>query len=200
MFKLFPGNPAASTPIETLPGGPSPDTAVPMRDEAISRPYHPPTESAGTEPPPPPHQPPRNLNIPNTRARYLRGSLSSEAREENNPTVVGADGGSGEHTLKEEARRSASVKSRRADRSIAVNVMSSNSAATAANEAPDVDPSLRSRAASAEKELESRDKAAINKEERTFSHRITHQFEGSSTDSMAGRVMQITSAGDSRKL
>jgi hypothetical protein len=200
MFKLFPSNPAASTPIETLPGGPSPDTAVPMRDEAISRPYHAPTESAGTEPRPPPHQPPKNLNIPNTRARYLRGSLSSEAREENNPVVVGADGGSGELSLREEARRSASVKSRRADRTIAVNVMSSNSAATAANEAPDVDPSLRLRAASADKALESRDKAAINKEERAFSHRITRQFEGSSTDNMAGRVMQITSAGDSRKL
>jgi hypothetical protein len=200
MFKLFPGNSAASTPIETLPGGPSPDTAVPLRDEAISRPYHAPTESAGTEPRPPPHQPPRNLNIANTRAGYPRVSLSSEAREENNPAVVGADGGTGEHTLREEARRSASVKSRRADRSIAVNVVSSNSAATAANEAPNVDPSLRSRAASADKELELRDKAAISKEERAFSHRTIRQCGGSSTNSMAGRVMQITSAGDSRKL
>jgi len=88
---------------------------------------------------------------------------------------VGADNGTGEGSLSEEARHSASVESRHPNRSVATNVVIGDGAfangaatSTTANEAPDVDPSLQSRAASADEELEQRDKAAISKEERAF--------------------------------
>jgi hypothetical protein len=189
MFKLFSSNHAASIPIdcstndslnETLPGGPSPDTAVPLQDEAIDslRPYRASAESAGAESRPPPQRPSRNLTIADTRARYPRGLLSSEARGEKNPAaVVGTDGGTGEGSLggSEEARRSTSVESRHPNRSVATNAVIGDGAfansvatSTVANEAPDVDPSLQSRAASADEELEQRDKAATSKEERAF--------------------------------
>jgi hypothetical protein len=175
MFKLFSSNHAASNPTdcsrnsplkETLPGGPSPDTTVPLH-EAVSRPYGAPAESASTGPLPT-QQPSRNLDIAETRATYSRSFLSSEAREENNPTI-------GEGSFCEKAGRSASVASRRPNRSVTTNVASgdgafANGAATAANGAPDVDPSLQSRAASAAEELEQRDKVAISKEERAFLH------------------------------
>lgn len=84
---------------------------------------------------------------------------------------MGADGGTEEGSLSNEARRSTSVESRHPNHSVATNVVIgdgafANGAATAANEAPDVDPSLQSRAASADDELEQRDKAAIGKGER----------------------------------
>jgi hypothetical protein len=68
--------------------------------------------------------------------------------------------------------RSASVASRRANRSKTMGNASgsafANGAATAANEPPDVDQSLYARAASAEDELRPREQAAIRKEERMF--------------------------------
>ena len=209
MFKLFSSNHAASTPTdcsansspkETLPGGPSPDTALPLHNESTSRPYHAPIESVGIVPPLPPRQSSRNLDIAETRARWPRGLLSSEARGENNPGVVGADGGTGEGSLSEEARRPGSVESRRPDRTVAINAVSGNGAATAGNEAPDVNPSMQSRAASADEELEQRDKAAISKEERAFSHRTVSRWGRSVTDNMVGRAMQIASVGSYPKL
>lgn len=186
MFKFFPSNHAALTPIdcptndslnETIPGGPSPDTAVPLHDEAIDRPYRASAESAGTESRPPPQQPSWILNIANTRARYPRGLLSSEARGENNPSVVSADGGTEKGSLSEEARHSMSVESRHPNRRVSPNVMIGDgdgafvngaTSSTAADEAPDVGPSLQLRVASADEKLEQRVKAAISKEKRAF--------------------------------
>jgi hypothetical protein len=89
----------------------------------------------------------------------------SDAHPENAPTATAASEGAN-------ARRSASVASRRTNRSATVTNASgsafANGAATAANEPPDLDPSLHARAASAEDDLKPREKAVIRKEERVY--------------------------------
>jgi hypothetical protein len=66
----------------------------------------------------------------------------------------------------EGAQRSASLVSRRTNRSLATDGSAfANGAATTKKKLPDVDPSLQARAASAEGELSPRDKAVISKEE-----------------------------------
>ncbi len=187
MFKIFSSDHPSSTstncstnslPKETLPGGPPPDSALPLHNEPINGRHQAPAEtpSAASGSHLASYQPSRILTITDTWAGHPPRNLSSDAHRKNEPAVAGADGGAREGSLGEDehARSSASVASRGSNRSGAVNVVSgsgafADGAATAANEAPHVDPSLRSRVASADEELEPRERAAIGKEERAFS-------------------------------
>jgi hypothetical protein len=185
MFKLFLSDHPSSTstncstnslPKETLPGGPPPDSALPLHNEPINGRHQAPAEtpSAASGSHLSSYQPSRILTITDTWAGHFPRNLSSDAHRKNEPAVAGADVGAREGSLGEDARSSASVASRGTNRSGAVNVVSgsgasADGAATAANEAPHVDPSLRSRVASADEELEPRERAAIGKEERAFS-------------------------------
>ena len=117
-------------------------------------------------------------STPDPKSTFKKAGKDSQSRPpgrlpdahlENTPTIAAA----GERA---DGPRSASVASRRTNRSVAINNVSGSAfasgAATATNESPDVDPSLQARVASAEDELRPREKAAISKEERMFSSRF----------------------------
>jgi len=72
----------------------------------------------------------------------------------------------GSPSLGKEARHSASVASRRTNRSLPTNGVGEGGAVTTANEPPDVDPSLQAREVSVGEER--KHKAIVGKEERAF--------------------------------
>jgi hypothetical protein len=102
-------------------------------------------------------------NVGSRSTSHSRGQFS-DAHLENAPIAAASEVA--------DERRSASVASRRTNRSKTIGNMSGSAfahgAATTANEPSDVDQSLYVRAASAEEELRPREKAAIRKEERMF--------------------------------
>jgi len=186
MFKLFSNDHAASIsedcstnnlPKKTLPGGPAPDSALSWHNEPINRQHPgPASEEASAAPCPPPRHPSRRLSMANTSSSHQHGQSPSDAHRENGPAVANADGAAMEGLVGGEARRMASVASRRTDRSRsrAIDRASGDDAfvygaATVVNEIPIVDPSLQYRATGAEEDLGRREKAAISKEERALS-------------------------------
>jgi len=217
MFKLFSSDHAASIsgdcstnnlPKKSLPGGPAPDSGLPWLNEPINRQHPgPASEEASAAPCPPPRHPSRRLSMANTSSSHQPGQPPSDAHRENGPAVANADGAAMEGSIGGEARRMTSVASRRTERSRAIDRESGDDAfaygaATVVNEIPIVDPSLQSRATGAEADLGRRGKAAIGKEERAFSHcpfGLVLLYSRSSIDILAGRPLQMGSAGDCRK-
>lgn len=106
------------------------------------------------------------VESPGEDSGYLSHGPSNAAqlRPENLEVPSGAD-----------AQRSVSLASRRTNRSLGTNgtAFANGAATTTANDLPDVDPSLRARAASAEDELRPRDKAVISKEEKGVGRRLS---------------------------
>ena len=217
MFTLFSSDHAApisenystnNLPKESLPGGPAPDSTLPWDNEPVNRQHPGPAgEETSAAPSPPPRHPSRHFNMANISASNPDGHPPSDAHRENGPAAADADRAAMEGSVGGEARRMASVASRRTDRSRAVDRASGDNAfaygaVTADNEIPNVDPSLPSRAIGAEEDLGQRKKAVISKEERAFSRcpfGLVLLYRRSSIDILAGRPLQMGSAGDCRK-
>jgi hypothetical protein len=127
----------------------------------------PPTTTRDSELPPSddlPPQPP--AEHPTTDTSPHGHPLSEEhLRNASAVRIAAPNGGTAEGSLGMGERRSASVASRRTNN--VGEYASATGAATAANEPPDVDPSLQPRAASVYEEP--KQKATVGKEERAFS-------------------------------
>jgi len=143
----------------------------------------------------------------NSSASHPHGYTLSDTHRESGPAVADADGAAMEGAVSGEARPMASVASRRTDRSRARAIGRASGddafaygAAAAVND--NVDPSLQWRAAGAEEDLGQREKPAISKGQRAFSRRpfgLVLLYRRSSIDMLAGRPLQMVSAGDCRK-
>jgi hypothetical protein len=230
MFKLFSSGRMRSAPtdcstsslsVETIPGGPSPDTSISPHNTQHQAVASGAAEDVGVHSQTSKTQHVVAAHVP-TPLRTSNSELSPVITMApiSNAMPKKANEGSANHhdsrrrpsdatftaTAREGAELgpSASVASRRTNRSAAVsNVNGSafaNGAATAANQPPDVDPSLHVRAASAEDELKPREKAAIKKEDRMFvffcccavySGAALTQRLGCGTDGMGRRLSKI---------
>lgn len=172
------------SPKETLPGGPSPDSALPWNNEPINKRHPGPatsSEEASTAPYPSPRHSSRHLNMVNSSESQPHGHPLSDAHRENGPAAVAnADGPAMESSVGGEARRIESVESRHTEPGRGAidrasgddNAFAYGAAATAANAANHpVDTSVQWRPAGAEEDLGQRERPAtrFSKEQRTFS-------------------------------
>ena len=226
MFKLFSTDHKRSAPtdcstsslsVETIPGGPSPDSSISphnTRHQAVASGA---AENVGAHSQTSKTQHVVAAHTP-TPLRTSHSELSPVITTAPNPMPNKANESSENHSHRRPSDAtpaaavregadlgpSASVASRRTNRSAAVSNVSgsafANGAATAANEPPDVDPSLHVRAASAEEELKPREKAAIKKEDSVFFFFLAAVLLfGSCADAARWGVVQMVWVGDCQK-
>jgi hypothetical protein len=180
-----------SSPMGILPGGPSPDSALPSHSKPIKTRHQAAAsvidtethhhqgsdemaserqqrELAASEPQPITRELPSDLPL-QPSGHLARHPFSDEHASDVRNTEAAAEGSP---SLGKEARRSTSVASHRTDRSLHTNdvgeSVSAAGAVTAANEPFDVDSNGRAGGAGIVEE-ERRQKATIGKQERTFS-------------------------------
>lgn len=211
MFKFFSSDHAPSIsdnrsttdlPKETLPGGPAPDPGLPWHSEPING-----RQEESAAPSPPPRHPSRRLSMANTSANHPHERPPSDAHRENGPAAADTDRAAMESSVGGETRRMMSVASRRTDRNRVIDRASGDdafaySAVPVMNEIPNVDLGLQSHAAGAEENLGQREKAAISRKQRAFSHcpfGLVLLYRRSIIDTLAWRRLQMGSAGDCRK-